>query len=293
MDILALQYFLAVAKYRNFTKAARLTYTSQPNISKRISQLEEEIGVQLFIRSNTGAELTPAGAFFERGVAQILPDLEHLLEETQKIGENEPEARIRLGLCESMDLEQIAPGFFSRLIQAMTPDIQIQIETHSIELLLEKLAVEELDCIFYFSPLRADIPDVRRMAINRSTPYIYFSANHPLAQKENLCVTDFSTEVFVESTSDLEFEDPYNVLPFTPPKRFKANSVNAAFLYIESGEAVGLFGPSQNRLGKEGIRTIKVPTDKCVGTDAVWLAGKENATLKRFLEFLQELAVSE
>ena len=52
MDFLQLQYFLAVAEYKNFTKAARATYTSQPNISKQISQLEEDLGVRLFHRTN-------------------------------------------------------------------------------------------------------------------------------------------------------------------------------------------------------------------------------------------------
>lgn len=294
MEFLALQYFQAVARYQNFTKAARVTYTSQPNISKQISQLEEELGVQLFRRTNAGAKLTPAGEFLDRGLLQQLPELERLFEETREMGESETEERIRLGLCESMDLEQIIPGFFSRLPQLMTPDIQLQIETHPVEHLLEKLAVDKLDCVFYFSPLRADISGVQRMAISRANPRLYYSTSHPLAQKGDLRIGDFSNAVFVRSAANWEIEDPHNVLPFVPKKMLDANSLNAAFLYIESGKAVGLFGPSQNRLGKEGICTLEVYSEKKVGTDVLWLTPIKKPALERFLSFLREqTAVSE
>lgn len=292
MELLALRYFQAVAKYQNFTKAARATYTSQPNISKQISQLEEELGVQLFHRTNAGAELTPAGSFLNSGLYQQLPELERLFEETREQAQDETEERIRLGLCESMDLEQIIPGFFSRLLQAMTPGIQLQIETHSVDRLLEKLAVEELDCVFYFSPLRAGIPGVQRMAVSRANPRLYYSTNHPLAGKKDLRIEDFSNAVFVRSAANREIEDPHNVLPFTLKKMLDANSLNAAFVYIESGKAVGLFGPSQNRLGKKGIRTLEVSSEKKVGADVLWLVQKEKPALERFLNFLRKQATA-
>ena len=48
MDFTVLKYFQAVARNGNMTKTARELYITQPNLSKRIAQLEEEIGVPLF-----------------------------------------------------------------------------------------------------------------------------------------------------------------------------------------------------------------------------------------------------
>lgn len=287
MDFLQLQYFLAVAEYKNFTKAARATYTSQPNISKQISQLEEDLGVRLFHRTNSGAELTMAGSYLYKGLSEQLPKLDRLFERTRELGKDGDENRIRLGLFESMDLERIIPSFFPKFFQAMESGIRIQIETYSIARLLEKLAVEDLDCVFFFSTLKADIPGVRRMPVSRANQRIYYSANHPLAKKEHLSANDFADAAFVHCVAGEETESPYDALPFVPQRIIEANSINAAFLYIESGEAVGLFGPSQNRLGKEGICTLEILNEKKVGADVLWLEKKDNPILERFLCFLR------
>ena len=152
---LQLQYFLAVAEYKNFTKAARATYTSQPNISKQISQLEEDLGVRLFHRTNSGAELTMAGSYLYKGLSEQLPKLDRLFERTRELGKDGDENRIRLGLFESMDLERIIPSFFPKFFQAMESGIRIQIETYSIARLLEKLAVEDLDCVFFLQHIKS------------------------------------------------------------------------------------------------------------------------------------------
>ncbi len=50
MDIRLLNYFLAVAKEENITKAANLLHVTQPTLSRQLMQLESELGVKLFNR---------------------------------------------------------------------------------------------------------------------------------------------------------------------------------------------------------------------------------------------------
>ncbi|MBP2661260.1 MAG: hypothetical protein H6Q69_4292 [Firmicutes bacterium] len=57
----SLKYFMAVAKHLNFTKAATELYMAQPALSLKISQLENELGVELFKRTKRKVELTAAG----------------------------------------------------------------------------------------------------------------------------------------------------------------------------------------------------------------------------------------
>ena len=52
MELRVLNYFLAIAREENITKAAQSLHVTQPTLSRQIAQLEEELGVQLFTRSN-------------------------------------------------------------------------------------------------------------------------------------------------------------------------------------------------------------------------------------------------
>ena len=56
-----LEYFLAVARYLNFTRAAEALYVSQTAITRQIQVLEEGVGAQLFVRTKKQVQLTAAG----------------------------------------------------------------------------------------------------------------------------------------------------------------------------------------------------------------------------------------
>ncbi|MBQ1331557.1 MAG: LysR family transcriptional regulator, partial [Lachnospiraceae bacterium] len=57
MTLSQIRYFLAVARELNFSRAAEALYVSQPAVSKQVSQLEQELGVKLFDRTNQGLVL--------------------------------------------------------------------------------------------------------------------------------------------------------------------------------------------------------------------------------------------
>jgi DNA-binding transcriptional LysR family regulator len=67
-DLRRLQYFIAVARERNFTRAAERLHVAQPALSRQVRLLEEELGVELLHRTTHEFELTEAGEFLlERG----------------------------------------------------------------------------------------------------------------------------------------------------------------------------------------------------------------------------------
>lgn len=72
MELRVLNYFLAIAREENMTRAAQMLHVSQPALSRQMMQLEEELGVKLFIRSNHNIILTEDGLLLKRRAQEIL-----------------------------------------------------------------------------------------------------------------------------------------------------------------------------------------------------------------------------
>ena len=72
MELRVLNYFLAVAREENFTRAAEQLHVTQPTLSRQIAELEAELSVKLFTRSNHNIILTEDGMLLKRRAQDIL-----------------------------------------------------------------------------------------------------------------------------------------------------------------------------------------------------------------------------
>ena len=79
-----LKTFYVVCKHENFSKAAKELYTSQPAISRTISQLEDELNIKLFFRRKEGVRLTKEGEAFYKSIEIPLNQLDRLENEMNK-----------------------------------------------------------------------------------------------------------------------------------------------------------------------------------------------------------------
>ncbi|WP_213958812.1 MULTISPECIES: LysR family transcriptional regulator [unclassified Variovorax] len=76
-----LTVFCWVAQTRNFSRAADRLNTSQPVVTRKVGKLEEQLGVQLFVRTNRGCDLTQAGEILASRAPAVLLQLSQLREE--------------------------------------------------------------------------------------------------------------------------------------------------------------------------------------------------------------------
>lgn len=72
MELRVLKYFLMVAREENITKAAAVLHVTQPTLSRQLMQLEEELGVKLFHRSNHNIVLTEEGMLLKQRAQDIV-----------------------------------------------------------------------------------------------------------------------------------------------------------------------------------------------------------------------------
>ena len=95
MTLLQLQYFEAVYQTKNMTRAAEQLFVSQPSVSNAIRELENELEVQLFLRTNP-LQPTKAGEQLAAMTEPLLHDFEHLMYEMRKVGSEH--APLRIGI---------------------------------------------------------------------------------------------------------------------------------------------------------------------------------------------------
>lgn len=78
MQIKQLEYLLKIVECGSITQAAKQLYVSQPNLTKAVRQLEDEYGIEIFVRKPRGVELTMAGKNFVYYAKSILTAVQAL-----------------------------------------------------------------------------------------------------------------------------------------------------------------------------------------------------------------------
>ncbi|MGO2786810.1 MAG: LysR family transcriptional regulator, partial [Enterococcus faecalis] len=78
MNIQQMKYVAAIANNGSFREAAKKLFITQPSLSNSIRELEEELGISLFLRTNKGAFLTEEGMVFLEQAEKVLVQMELL-----------------------------------------------------------------------------------------------------------------------------------------------------------------------------------------------------------------------
>lgn len=102
-----MQYFLAVAKEQNITKAAKVLHITQPTLSRQMAMLEKEIGATLFIKGSRPLSLTNEGYLLRRRAEEVL-DLLAKTEAEVSCGKEELEGTVTIGCGEIAAVQYLA-----------------------------------------------------------------------------------------------------------------------------------------------------------------------------------------
>ncbi|UXX92101.1 LysR substrate-binding domain-containing protein [Streptomyces sp. AD2-2] len=164
MQFQQLQYFVAVAETRHFTRAADLVHVAQPSLSQQIKALERELGADLFLRARGNISLTDAGEALLPLARRILADADTARHEVQELAQLRS-GRIRLGatpsLCTGL-LPDVLRAFHDRY-----PGIRLLIEEGGSHDLVRELARGALDLALVVLPLPTPSPALTTVELLR------------------------------------------------------------------------------------------------------------------------------
>ena len=152
MDLSGLEIFRAVAREGGVTRAAERLNRVQSNVTTRVRQLEEDLGVDLFIREGKRLYLSPAG--------QVLIDYADRLlaladEARDAVQDSRPRGVLRLGSMDSVAAVRL-PAFLSEY-QRRYPDVTLELRTGNPEQFAAAILAGELDAALAVEPV-ADAP---------------------------------------------------------------------------------------------------------------------------------------
>ena len=143
--------FYYVAKYQNFTKAARVLGNNQPNITHSMNRLESQLNCVLFIRSNRGVTLTPEGEMLYSRIASAAVQIQDAEEELSASATLEHGA-----ICISAT-ETALNIYLSEKLRAFHteyPGIRLRISNHSTPQALQAVKNGEVDFAIISTPAR-------------------------------------------------------------------------------------------------------------------------------------------
>ncbi|HEY9039334.1 MAG TPA: LysR substrate-binding domain-containing protein [Roseovarius sp.] len=188
-----LSYFVAAGEAGSVTRAAETINISQPSVSSAISHLEEELGVQLFIRQHAqGLVLTPSGKRLLKAAKESLRAAHRLYEVA---GET---ASLVAGPLHIGAFHTFAPLILPEIWRSFSdlyPDVQLKVTTASEAELAEGLRRAQIDvALTYESQLSSEIVF---HPLARMPTYVLLAADHPLAARASLSLADLAQEPFV------------------------------------------------------------------------------------------------
>lgn len=184
-------FFLEVAKYKSFTKAAQALYLSQPAISKQIAALETELGIRLFDRSHSGITLTKGGEVMLDCFNRFLQDMNNSLRLAGLKGE------LTVGLLMGMDFRRVLDCV--RRFRFEHPDINLDIYRGSSDKLREDVLSGSANAVILFDNHLDNAKDIEYSYLFTSRFVFVLSRMHPLADNKALTAEDISNYHFVFS----------------------------------------------------------------------------------------------
>lgn len=181
MELRHLRYFVAVAAHGSFRRAAAHLHLTQPALSRQVRDLEEELEVVLFTRSQNAAKLTDTGELFYEEARDVLARADLAIKRVR--GES-PKEVLRVGYGPSLTVG-IMPAALERF-QTASPRVRIELCDLSPREMADLAMKGELDLLIAPSDSSYVVPGFQWTDLRRLALVLVMPVTHPLAKLKKI-----------------------------------------------------------------------------------------------------------
>jgi DNA-binding transcriptional LysR family regulator len=291
MDMVDLRYLSIAVETGNFSRAAESLGIKTSTISRRISRLEDELGVTIFERGSFGIRLTAAGRKLMVAVRRALDGFDSVLQ-TGKIGGTGMIGHIRLGVRMPPVGKPIQP-----LLAAWHkrhPDVALTIHELNDHEIAAALSERTLDAAFVTThTLR---PGANTVPIYRERLVVALPQEHNLAKYEDVTWTLLREEtVLAQGWNDSHSTRAFYASFLGEGVHFSSHpaSKQAIMALVGAGFGITLATASQSEVSFPGVVYKPIREDDAwVQVELAWMARSEDAAVGRFVAFMRDAARS-
>lgn len=290
MDTRQLSYFVQVAKDKSFTLAAGNLHLSQPALSKMIKKLEDDLGVQLFDRSEHKMTLTDAGErLFEEG-QRLLSEMDSITESIQDT-KNLKTGNVSVGIP-----PVIGTSYFPPLIANFRtdyPGINLSIIENGAVTVYEMVEKGYVDLGLVILPELSD--RIEYIPVTEDKAVLIVHNDHPLAKRDKVVFEDLKDETFalLNETFLLHHHvvDACREAGFEPNIYFKSSQWDFLTELVCLNQGISIMPrPILARFNSKSIKQI--PIDHPAMTWRIAIILKKNRYIsfaaKKFIEYVKD-----
>lgn len=244
MELQQLRYVLAVARTRNFTRAAEECFVVQSALSHQVKSLERELGLQLFARTSRRVELTDAGAAFLPAAQTCLDAADRAVAEAAA-AVGQVRGTLTIGVIPTVTAVDIPAvlGTFNRA----HPDVQIKLRGGSSDAFIDSIVDGTIDVAVLGLPDSTPPERVATRVLARERLVAVVAADHRLASRRRLRLRDLDDESFVDfpagSPGRAQTDLAFAAAGVRRSVAFEAMSVDLILDLVRQGLAVTLQSP--------------------------------------------------
>ncbi|WP_138751268.1 LysR family transcriptional regulator [Paenibacillus sinopodophylli] len=254
MELLQLQYFIAVARLEHVTEAARNLHVTQSSLSKTIQRLEEDLGVPLFDRMGRKLRLNEFGSRFLRRAERALFELEQGKQELRELTSPE-HSTLELAVTTASTLPNILREFRKK-----RPNIQFHVQMLTMNEMVTLLDRGEVDFGLSSPPIKRD--DIESQIVFIDPILVAVPKGHRLAERSSVSLIELRDEWFVGvkrgyGTRDLIDSVCKSAAGFVPKYVYEGDEPARLSTLVEA--EIGLaFIPSTARNPRENIHYLRI-----------------------------------
>jgi len=284
MDLTQLKMFCAVVEEGSIARAADRLHRVPSNLTTRLRQLEENLGVDLFIRERQRLRLSPSGSIFLDYAERLLK----LADEARAaVAGDQPAGTLALGSMQATAAVHL-PQLLARYHQQF-PEVSVQLTTRPTGELIEAVLAGQLAAAFVDGPLSS--PNLEGVAVYLEELVLVMPQQHaPVrtpADLEQIPLFAFRPTCSFRR----RIEGWYREAGLAPARVMEIDSYHTMLGCVAAGSGVACMPRSvlETLPGHEAVRACKLPEE--IGRTWTWLAwrkGTRSASLDALVKLLPE-----